>query len=78
MIVGMVRYRQFIRSSVLAAALGVLWTGSGSAQTQEATAHEQSTADNSAAEASKQTANPLANVWQVGLARLEWLRGQLK
>ena len=64
MIVGVVRYRQFIRSSVLAAALGVLWTGSGTAQTPEVTAHEQSPAENdSAAEASKQAANPLASVW---------------
>ena len=64
MIVGVVRYRQFIRSSVLAAALGVLWTGSGTAQTPDVTAHEQSPAENdSAAEASKQAANPLASVW---------------
>jgi hypothetical protein len=63
-IVGVVRYRQFTRNTVLAAALGVLWTGSGTAQTQEVTAHEQSPAENdSAAEASKQAANPLANVW---------------
>ena len=64
MIVGVVRYRQFITSTVLAAALSVLWTGSGTAQTQEVTAHEQSQAENdSAAEASKQAANPLASVW---------------
>ena len=63
MIVDVVRYRQFITSTVLAAAVSVVWIGSGSAQTQEATAHEQSTADNSAAEASKQAANPLASVW---------------
>ena len=46
MIVGVERYRQFITSTVLAAAVSVVWIGSGSAQTQEATAHEQSTADN--------------------------------
>jgi hypothetical protein len=45
-IVGVERYRQFITSTVLAAAVSVVWIGSGSAQTQEATAHEQSTADN--------------------------------
>ena len=63
MIVGVERYRQFITSTVLAAAVSVVWIGSGSAQTQEATAHEQSTADNSAAETSKQAANPLPSVW---------------
>jgi hypothetical protein len=62
-IVGVVRYRQFITSAVLAAALTVVWIAPGAAQTQEAIAHEQSTADNSAAEASKQAANPLASVW---------------
>jgi hypothetical protein len=61
-VVGVERYRQFITSTVLAAAVSVVWIGSGSAQTQ-ATAHEQSTPDNSAAEASKQAANPLASVW---------------
>jgi hypothetical protein len=62
-IVGVVPYRQFITSAVLAAALTVVWIAPGAAQTQEAIAHEQSTADNSAAEASKQAANPLASVW---------------
>jgi hypothetical protein len=48
MIIGVVRYRLFITSTVLAAAVSVVWIGSGSAQTQEATAHEQSTADQQA------------------------------
>jgi Putative MetA-pathway of phenol degradation len=63
-IVGVERYRQFITSTVLAAAVSVVWIGSGAAQTQEAAPHEQSPAENnSAAEASKQAANPLASVW---------------
>jgi hypothetical protein len=63
-IVDVVLYRQLITSTVLAAALSVLWIGSGRAQTKDATAHEQSPAENnSAAEASKQAANPLASVW---------------
>jgi hypothetical protein len=63
-IVGVVRYRQFITSAVLAAALTVVWIAPGAAQTQEAAPHEQSPAENnSAAEASKQAANPLASVW---------------
>ena len=44
--------------TVLVAALSFAFLGSAIAQTQEATA-----ADNSAAEASKQAANPLASVW---------------
>ena len=64
MIVGVVRYRQFTTSAVLAAALTVVRIAPGAAQTQEAAPHEQSPAENnSAAEASKQAANPLASVW---------------
>jgi len=59
-----VRYRQFITSTVFAAAISVVWIVPGAAQTQEAAPHEQSPAENnSAAEASKQAANPLASVW---------------
>jgi hypothetical protein len=63
-IVGMVRYRQFITSTVLAVALSLALIQLGSAQTQDSTAHEQSPAEkDSAAEASKQAANSLASVW---------------
>jgi hypothetical protein len=63
-IIGVERYRQFVTSTVLAAAVSVVWIGSCSAQTQDSTAHEQSPAESeSAAEASKQAANPLASVW---------------
>jgi len=48
-IVGVVRYRQFITSAVLAAALTVVWIAPGAAQTQEAAPHEQSPAENNSA-----------------------------
>ena len=60
MIVRVVRYRQFIASTVLAAALSLAWIPLGSAQTQGAAAPA---GNESAAEASKQAANPLASVW---------------
>jgi hypothetical protein len=64
MIVRVVQYPPFIIRTVLAAALAVAWIESGMAQTQELTAQRQSAAENdSAAEASKQAANPLASVW---------------
>jgi hypothetical protein len=54
----------FITRTVLVAALTVACLNSGMAQAQELTAHEPSAPENdSAAEASKQAANPLANVW---------------
>jgi len=54
----------FITRTVLVAALTVACVNSGMAQAQELTAHEPSALENdSAAEASKQPANPLANVW---------------
>ena len=59
-----VQYHRFILRTVLAVALTVAWVGSGIAQTQELSAQEHSATENdSAAEASKQAANPLASVW---------------
>ena len=64
MIVCVVRYPRFILRTVLALALTVACLGSGIAQTQESTAREPSAdVNDSAAEASKQAANPLASVW---------------
>jgi len=55
---------RFIIRIVVAAALTVACLESGIAQAQELTAHEPSAAENdSATEASKQAANPLASVW---------------
>jgi hypothetical protein len=55
---------RFIIRTVVAAALTVACLESGIAQAQESTAHEPSAAENdSATEASKQAANPLASVW---------------
>ena len=59
-----VQLARFIIRTVLAAALTFACLKSGIAQAQELTAHEPSAAENdSAAEASKQAANPLASVW---------------
>jgi Putative MetA-pathway of phenol degradation len=53
-----------VKKFVIAAALIIIQAASGIAQTQDATVHEQSVAENdSATEASKQAANPLASVW---------------
>jgi hypothetical protein len=55
---------RLIITTVVAAALTVAGLESGIAQAQEASAHELSAAENdSAAEASKQAANPLASAW---------------
>jgi hypothetical protein len=55
---------RFIIRTVVAAALIIASLESGIAQAQELTAHEPSAADiDSTVEASKQAANPLANVW---------------
>jgi hypothetical protein len=55
---------RFIARTVLAVALTFACLNSGFAQAQELVAHEQPAAENdSAAEASKQAANPLANLW---------------
>jgi hypothetical protein len=55
---------RFFKRTVLALALTFACLQSGRAQAQELTAHESSAADNnSAVEASKQAANPLANLW---------------
>ena len=55
---------RFIIRTVVTAALTVACLQSGIAQSQDASVHEQSVAENvSATEASKQAANPLASVW---------------
>ncbi len=55
---------RFITRTVLAVALTFACLESGIAQAQESTAHEPSAAENdSAVEASKQAAIPLASVW---------------
>jgi len=55
---------RLIITAVVAAALIVAGLESGIAQAQESSAHELSAAENdSAAEASKQAANPLASAW---------------
>jgi hypothetical protein len=59
-----VQHQSVVKKFVVAAALIIVQAASGIAQTQEATVHEQSVAENdSATEASKQAANPLASVW---------------
>ena len=64
MMVCAVRCPRLIIRTVLAGALTVAWIESGIAQTKEATSQQLPAAENdSAAEASKQAANPLANVW---------------
>ena len=64
MMLFVIQLAPFITRTVLVAALTVACLNSGMAQAQELTAHEPSAPENdSAAEASKQAANPLANVW---------------
>src|ERR1700730_10806533 len=59
-----IQLARFITRTVLVVALTAACLNSGMAQAQELTAHEPTTAENdSAAEASKQAANPLASVW---------------
>jgi len=59
-----IQLARHITRTVLVVALSVACLNSGMAQAQELTAHETSVPENdSAAEASKQAANPLANVW---------------
>jgi hypothetical protein len=59
-----IQNRPIVKKFVIAAALIIVQAASGIAQTQDATVHEQSVAENdSATEASKQAANPLASVW---------------
>ena len=58
------QHQPIVKKFVIAAALIIVQAASGIAQTQDATVHEQSVAENdSATEASKQAANPLASVW---------------
>src|SRR4029077_6603081 len=64
MTVWFVHFARLIISTILAVALIFACLSSGIAQAQELTAHEPSAAENdSAAEASRQAANPLANAW---------------
>ena len=64
MTVCVVQLARFIVRTILAVALTFACLDLGIAQAQELTAHEPSAAENdSAAEASKQAANPLANAW---------------
>ena len=59
-----IQLARFITRTVLVVALTAACLNSGMAQAQELTAHEPTAAENdSAAEASKQAANPLASVW---------------
>jgi hypothetical protein len=59
-----VQLARFIVRTILAVALTFACLDSDIAQAQELTAHEPSAAENdSAAEAIKQAANPLANAW---------------
>src|ERR1700681_1232440 len=64
MMIYVVQFDRFFIRTVLAVALTCACLGSGIAQAQDLTAHESSAAENnSATEASKQAANPLASVW---------------
>ena len=64
MTVCVVRLARFIVTTILAVALTFACLDSGIAQAQELTAHEPAAGENdSAAEASKQAAYPLANAW---------------
>ena len=64
MTVYVVQLARFIVRTILAVAFTFACLDSGIARAQELTAHEPSAAENdSAAEASKQAANPLASVW---------------
>ena len=59
-----IQHRPTVKKFVITAALIIVQAASVIAQTQEASVHEQSVAENdSATEASKQAANPLASVW---------------
>jgi len=59
-----IQHQPVVKKFVIAAALIIVQAASGIAQTREATVHEQSVAESdSATEASKQAANPLASVW---------------
>jgi hypothetical protein len=59
-----IQNQPIVKKFVIAAALIIVQAASGIAQTQEATVQGQSVAENdSASEASKQAANPLASVW---------------
>jgi hypothetical protein len=64
MMLFVIQLARFITRTVLVVALTAACLNSGMAQAQELTAHEPTAAENdSAAEASKQAANPLASVW---------------
>jgi hypothetical protein len=67
---------RFILKIVIAALLTVAGLESGTAQAQESTAHELPLAENdSASEASKQAANPLASAWLMQTQQnTNWLR----
>jgi hypothetical protein len=67
---------RFILKIVVAALLTAACLESGTAQAQESTAHELSLAENdSASEASKQAANPLASAWLMQTQQnTNWLR----
>lgn len=67
---------RFILKIVIAALLTVACLESGAAQAQESTAHELPLAENdSASEASKQAANPLASAWLMQTQQnTNWLR----
>jgi hypothetical protein len=59
-----VQHQSVVKKFVIAAALIIVQAASGIAQAQELTAQQPSAAENnSAAEASKQAANPLASAW---------------
>ena len=58
------QHQPIVKKFIIAAALIIVQAASVIAQTQEASVQEQSVAENdSATEASKQAANPLASVW---------------
>ena len=58
------QHQPVVKKLVITAALIIVQAASGIAQTQDTSVHEQSVAENdSATEASKQAANPLASVW---------------
>jgi hypothetical protein len=64
MMLFVIKLARFITRTVLVVALTVVCLNSSIAQAQELTAQQPSAAENdSAAEASKQAANPLANAW---------------
>ena len=59
-----IQHQPIVKKFIIAAALIIVQAASVIAQTQEASVQEQSVAENdSATEASKQAANPLASVW---------------